>query len=128
MWTSRRRSVAAHHPEGAKAVFTGERGSAVTAMAQAFSSFLKVRDDVAGILGAGGSGAVSLVAPAMRQLPVGVPKTPGQHARVGDVRPFVGRRRYRDAVSGGRCRRSQSDFAPGAGQRRARDRGMVRFR
>src|SRR5690349_2271533 len=56
--------VAARHPDGAEAVFTGDRGTAVTAMAEAFEAYLLGRDDVGGVISAGGSGNTSLVAPA----------------------------------------------------------------
>ncbi|GAB3543243.1 uncharacterized protein (UPF0261 family) [Actinopolyspora lacussalsi] len=82
-------SVAEHHPHGSGAVFTGERGSAVTAMSEAFRRFLLTRDDVAGILGAGGSGATALVTPAMRALPVGVPKFVVSTVASGDVSGYV---------------------------------------
>ena len=59
--------VAAHHPEGVSAVLGGDdRGRAVTAMAAAFERFIRSRDDVGGIIGAGGSGNTALVTPAMR--------------------------------------------------------------
>ncbi|SDK09050.1 Uncharacterized protein, UPF0261 family [Actinopolyspora mzabensis] len=82
-------SVAEHHPHGGAAVFTGERGSAVTAMSEAFRRFLLSRDDVVGILGAGGSGATALVTPAMRALPVGVPKFVVSTVASGDVSGYV---------------------------------------
>ncbi|MBI5718460.1 MAG: Tm-1-like ATP-binding domain-containing protein [Burkholderiales bacterium] len=82
--------VASHHPEGADAVFTGERGSAVGAMAQALVRLLRGRTDVGGVIGAGGSGAAALVAPALRSLPVGCPKLLVSTLASGDVRPFVG--------------------------------------
>jgi uncharacterized protein (UPF0261 family) len=84
------REVAGHHPGGADAVFTGERGSAVSAMAQALVRFLRGRSDVGGVIGAGGSGAAALVAPALRSLPVGCPKLLVCTLASGDVRPFVG--------------------------------------
>ena len=84
------REVAGHHPEGADAVFTGERGSAVAAMAQALVVLLRARADVGGVIGAGGSGAAALVAPALRSLPVGCPKLLVCTLASGDVRPFVG--------------------------------------
>lgn len=82
--------VAACHPQGAAAVFTGDRGSAVIAMAQAFEHWVRGRDDIAGLLSAGGSGATSLATPAMRALPVGVPKLMVSTVASGDVRPYVG--------------------------------------
>ena len=55
--------VARHHPRGNAAVFTGDRGSAVTAMAEAFAQFISTRGDVAGIVSAGGSGGTTLATP-----------------------------------------------------------------
>ncbi|MCI2420426.1 Tm-1-like ATP-binding domain-containing protein [Saccharopolyspora sp. K220] len=80
--------VAAHHPDGADAVFTGDRGSAVAAMATAFERFLVGRD-VDGIIGLGGSGGTALITPAMRALPVGVPKLMVSTVASGDVSPYV---------------------------------------
>ena len=71
-------------------VFTGARASAVEAMATALIAFLRTRNDLGGLIGAGGSGAAALVAPAMRSLPVGVPKLLVCSLASGDVRPFVG--------------------------------------
>lgn len=82
--------VASHHPEGAACVFTGERGSAVTAMAEAFKRFLSSRTDLGGVIGAGGSGNAALLAPAMRALPVGVPKLLVSTMASGNVAPYVG--------------------------------------
>ncbi len=83
-------TVATFHPLAAQAVFTGERGSAVARMAEAFAIFLKSRDDLGGIISAGGSGATALATPAMRALPVGVPKVMVSTIASGDVRPHVG--------------------------------------
>ncbi|HEY6355635.1 MAG TPA: Tm-1-like ATP-binding domain-containing protein, partial [Burkholderiaceae bacterium] len=82
--------VAAHHPAGAGAVFTGDRGSAVAAMAAALLAFVRQRSDLGGIIGAGGSGAAALVGPAMRALPVGLPKLLVCTLASGDVRPYIG--------------------------------------
>ncbi|HYH31683.1 MAG TPA: Tm-1-like ATP-binding domain-containing protein [Pseudonocardia sp.] len=81
--------VAAHHPDGAEAVFTGDRGSAVAAMAVALERFLGSRDDVGGVLGLGGSGGTALVTPAMRALPVGVGKIMVSTVASGNVAPYV---------------------------------------
>jgi uncharacterized protein (UPF0261 family) len=81
--------VAAHHPDGPDAVFTGDRGSAVAAMAEALQRFLSSRDDVAGVLGLGGSGGTALVTPAMRVLPVGVGKIMVSTVASGNVAPYV---------------------------------------
>ncbi len=82
--------VAAMHPGGAAAVFTGERGSAVGAMAQALTRFLRQRSDIGGVIGAGGSGSASLLAPALQSLPIGLPKLLVCTLASGDVRAFVG--------------------------------------
>jgi len=82
--------VARHHPRGIDAVFTGDRGSAVAAMAQAFTRFLAGRRDLGGIISAGGSGGTALVTPAMRSLPVGVPKVMVSTVASGNVRQYVG--------------------------------------
>jgi len=82
--------VARHHPQGVGAVFTGDRGSAVASMAQAFTRFMAGRRDVGGIISAGGSGGTALVTPAMRSLPVGVPKVMVSTVASGNVRQYVG--------------------------------------
>ena len=82
--------VASHHPDGAQAVFTGDRGSAVAAMAVAFQHFLAARSDVGGVIGLGGSGGTALVTPAMRALPVGVPKLMVSTVASGNVASYVG--------------------------------------
>ena len=84
------REVAEYHPGGAGAVFTGDRGTAVTAMSIAFENFLTSRDDVGGVLGLGGSGGTSLISPALRALPVGVPKLMVSTVAGGDVSGYVG--------------------------------------
>ncbi|HZG89860.1 MAG TPA: Tm-1-like ATP-binding domain-containing protein [Pseudonocardia sp.] len=81
--------VAAHHPDGAAAVFTGDRGTAVSAMAVAVARFLTSRTDVGGVLGLGGSGGTALITPAMRALPVGVGKIMVSTVASGDVAPYV---------------------------------------
>lgn len=83
-------AVAAFHPLGADAVFTGDRGSAVGAMTQAFAHFIAGRDDVAGMIGLGGSGGTALVAPAMRELRVGTPKLIVSTVASGNVAAYVG--------------------------------------
>ncbi len=82
--------VAAHHPGGETAVFTGDRGSAVAAMATAFEYFVRSRGDLAGLIGLGGSGNTALVTQAMRALPVGVPKLMVSTVASGNVAPYVG--------------------------------------
>jgi uncharacterized protein (UPF0261 family) len=82
--------VAKWHPDGPQAVFTGDRGRSVGAMATAFARYMAVRDDVAGLLGLGGSGGTALVTPAMRALPIGVPKLMVSTVASGNVAAYVG--------------------------------------
>jgi uncharacterized protein (UPF0261 family)/ABC-type branched-subunit amino acid transport system ATPase component len=82
--------VARHHPKGSSAVFTNDRGSAVTAMAEAFARFIVTRRDLAGLISAGGSGGTALATAAMRALPVGVPKVMVSTVASGDVGGYVG--------------------------------------
>lgn len=84
------REVARHHPEGERAVFTDDRGSAVTGMAIAFERFMLGRRDVGGLISAGGSGGTTLATQAMRALPVGCPKVMVSTMASGDTRPYVG--------------------------------------
>jgi len=82
--------IALNHGRGGSAVFGPDRGAAVTAMADAFSNWIKRQGNIAGVISAGGSGAASLVAPGMRTLPVGVPKLIISSVASGDVAPYVG--------------------------------------
>ena len=82
--------VALNHPRGGAAVFSTDRGASVTAMAEAFVRWLDRQGEPLGIIGAGGSGAASLVAPGMRSLPIGVPKLLVSSVASGDVGPYVG--------------------------------------
>ncbi|MEL6963680.1 MAG: ABC transporter permease, partial [Pseudomonadota bacterium] len=82
--------VAAHHKHGANAVFTEDRGRSVAAMTEAFEAWMRHQSGIAGIIGAGGSGGTAMVTPAMRVLPVGVPKVMISTVASGDVRQYVG--------------------------------------
>jgi uncharacterized protein (UPF0261 family)/ABC-type branched-subunit amino acid transport system ATPase component len=84
------REVARYHPGGEAAVFSGDRGSAVTAMANAFEAFVRSRHDIGGIVSAGGSGGTSLASAGMRALPIGCPKVMVSTMASGDTRPYVG--------------------------------------
>ena len=84
------REVARHHPRGERAVFTGDRGSAVTEMAVAFAEFVQHRRDLGGLISAGGSGGTALATAAMRRLPIGIPKIMVSTVASGDVKPYVG--------------------------------------
>ena len=84
--------VASHHPGGASAVLGfDDRGKAVGAMAQAFAKFMATQhENVAGIIGIGGTGGTALITPAMRSLPIGVPKVMVSTVASGNVAPYVG--------------------------------------
>ena len=84
------REVARHHPAGERAVFTGDRGSAVAQMALAFARFLPQRRDLGGIISAGGSGGTAMATAAMRGLAIGLPKVMVSTVASGDVKPYVG--------------------------------------
>jgi uncharacterized protein (UPF0261 family)/ABC-type branched-subunit amino acid transport system ATPase component len=82
--------IALHHRFGANAVFTGDRGASVAGMAQAFEAWMRRQSGISGIIAAGGSGGTSMVAPAMRTLPIGLPKIMISTVASGDVQRYVG--------------------------------------
>ena len=83
--------IAASHPDGADAVFTGDRGTAVAAMAKAFENWTTQNaGNIAGMISAGGSGGTALSTPAMRALSIGVPKVMVSTVASGNVEPYVG--------------------------------------
>jgi uncharacterized protein (UPF0261 family) len=84
------REVASFHAAGPEAIFRAEdRGSAVSAMSEAFASFIISRHDVGCVLGIGGGGGTSIVTAGMRALPIGVPKLIVSTLASGDVSAFV---------------------------------------
>jgi uncharacterized protein (UPF0261 family)/ABC-type branched-subunit amino acid transport system ATPase component len=82
--------IAMNHRRGVNGVLTGDRGASVAAMAEAFEAWVRRQQGIAGIIAAGGSGGTSMVAPAMRSLPVGVPKIMISTVASGDVARYVG--------------------------------------
>ena len=82
--------IAAFHPRGAAGVFTGDRGQSVAGMTEAFVNWISRQDGILGILSAGGSGGTGIVSPAMRALPVGVPKLIVSTVASGEVSKYVG--------------------------------------
>jgi uncharacterized protein (UPF0261 family) len=82
--------VAACHPDGARAVFSDDRGAAIGAMATALAAFVTTRHDLGGVIGAGGSGGTALISPALRALPVGTPKVLVSTVASGNVGAYVG--------------------------------------
>jgi uncharacterized protein (UPF0261 family)/ABC-type branched-subunit amino acid transport system ATPase component len=82
--------IAAFHPRGAAGVFTGDRGASVAGMTVAFERWIARAEGIAGIITAAGSGGTAMVAPAMRALPLGVPKIIVSTVASGEVRQYVG--------------------------------------
>jgi uncharacterized protein (UPF0261 family) len=66
-----------------------DRGEAVEAMARALEAWLPGQG-VGGVIGLGGSGGTALITPALRALPVGVPKVMVSTVASGDTAPYVG--------------------------------------
>jgi uncharacterized protein (UPF0261 family) len=89
-----RETVAACHPKGSQQVLgQTDRGTAVTAMSEALVAFLSeqyARGAVAGVIGLGGSGGTALIAPAMRALPIGLPKLLVSTVASGNTAPYIG--------------------------------------
>lgn len=88
--------VAGHHEHGQDHVLgRGDRGMAVTAMGQALRRLVRARQqegEILGMLGIGGSGGTSMIAPAMQELPFGMPKLLITTQASGDTSTFVGSR------------------------------------
>jgi uncharacterized protein (UPF0261 family) len=83
--------VAACHPRGKAAVLgLSDRGTAVSAMAEALAAFILRQNNIGAVLGLGGSGNTAIVTTAMRALPVGLPKIMVSTLASGNVAPFVG--------------------------------------
>ncbi|KAA8531909.1 hypothetical protein F0562_006373 [Nyssa sinensis] len=74
-------------------VLPDDRGKAIAIMRKAIENFLqKAHKDhvIAGAIGLGGSGGTSLLSPAFRSLPVGVPKVIVSTVASGQTEPYVG--------------------------------------
>ena len=82
--------VAAYHRHGAAGVFGDDRGASVGAMAAAFETWILRQRGIGGVIAAGGSGGTALATPAMRRLPIGVPKVMISTVASGDVGRYVG--------------------------------------
>lgn len=70
-----------------------DRGTAITAMGEALMCFLRREHEagrVAGVIGIGGSGNTAAITPAMRALPIGLPKVMVSTIASGNVAPYVG--------------------------------------
>ncbi|GJN28805.1 hypothetical protein PR202_gb16972 [Eleusine coracana subsp. coracana] len=70
-----------------------DRGEAIALMSKALQNFLKGRYEsgtLVGAVGLGGSGGTALVAPALRSLPLGVPKLIVSTVASGHTAPYIG--------------------------------------
>lgn len=70
-----------------------DRGEAIAIMSKALRYFLKKAYDdgiLVGAIGLGGSGGTSLIAPALRSLPLGVPKLIVSTVASGQTEPYIG--------------------------------------
>ncbi len=91
-----RATVAGFHPTTAgcnAALAPGDRSPAITAMSQALEGFLRRELDAgrcSGVIGIGGSGGTALITPAMRALPIGLPKVMVSTVASGNTAPYVG--------------------------------------
>ena len=85
--------VAACHESGANYVLGGsDRGQAVTAMGEALRNLVSARherQELLGVIGIGGSGGTSIIAPALHVLPYGMPKLLVTTMASGNTAPFV---------------------------------------
>jgi uncharacterized protein (UPF0261 family) len=89
-----RETVAASHPLGAEHVLKQpDRGQAVAAMSVALTEFLRIENEagrVSGAIGLGGSGGTALIAPALRALPIGLPKLIVSTVASGNTAAYIG--------------------------------------
>lgn len=90
-----REVVLAHLPPGADRVQPDpmNRAAAIAKVSSALVEFMRAEfaaGRVAGAIGIGGGGGTSLIAPALRELPIGVPKMLVSTMAAGNVAPYVG--------------------------------------
>ncbi|WP_137045381.1 ABC transporter permease [Pseudolabrys sp. FHR47] len=82
--------VALASPTGSAGIASGDRGTAVAAMTEAFRAWIGKQQNVAGIISAGGSGGTAIATAGMQALPVGVPKIMISTMAAGNVAAYVG--------------------------------------
>lgn len=89
-----RQTVASFHPEGSSAVLgLKDRGAAVMAMSKALRNFMidaQRAGRCSAVVGLGGTGGTSMIASAMRGLPIGFPKLMVSTVASGDTSPYIG--------------------------------------
>ncbi|MBA4032993.1 MAG: ABC transporter permease [Bradyrhizobium sp.] len=82
--------VALASPLGSAGIASGDRGTAVAAMTEAFRAWTAKQQNVAGIISAGGSGGTAIATAGMQTLAVGVPKIMISTMAAGNVAAYVG--------------------------------------
>jgi uncharacterized protein (UPF0261 family)/ABC-type branched-subunit amino acid transport system ATPase component len=82
--------VALASPMGSAGIASGDRGTAVAAMTEAFRAWIGKQQNVAGIISAGGSGGTAIATAGMQMLSVGVPKIMISTMAAGNVAAYVG--------------------------------------
>lgn len=82
--------VALAVPTGSAGISSGDRGTAVAAMTEAFRVWVSKQQNVVGLISAGGSGGTAIVTAGMQMLPVGVPKLMISTMAAGNVSAYVG--------------------------------------
>ena len=82
--------VALASPLGSAGIASGDRGTAVAAMTEAFRAWIGKQQNVAGIISAGGSGGTAIATAGMQMLAVGVPKIMISTMAAGNVAAYVG--------------------------------------
>jgi uncharacterized protein (UPF0261 family)/ABC-type branched-subunit amino acid transport system ATPase component len=82
--------VALASPRGLTGLASGDRGTAVAAMAEAFRAWTEGQQGIIGLISAGGSGGTAIATAAMQVLPVGVPKVMVSTMAAGNVAEYVG--------------------------------------
>lgn len=89
-----REQIAAYHPAGRRAVFGSPgREAGMAAMGEALAHFLaeeQASGRLQGAVGLGGSEGTALIAPAFRNLPLGIPKLLISTLASGNTAPYVG--------------------------------------
>lgn len=89
-----RTEVASRHPDGPAAVLGHtDRGTAVIAMSNALRAFMieeQLAGKCSGVIGLGGTGGTSMIATAMRGLPIGFPKLMVSTVASGDTSIYIG--------------------------------------
>lgn len=88
-----RETVLSCYPDANQQDLPDDRGEAIVLMSKALQSFLKNRYEggtLVGAVGLGGSGGTALIAPALRSLPLGVPKLIVSTVASGNTAPYVG--------------------------------------